>query len=136
MAINDADSVRISVRVPKGYVLIDDVSLTYNYEVTNPLKTVEVEGNKTYFNFTDLDNSVLYAYSVIARNGDVSSISSDIVAVPELNITGIGTAEIASEADANAPVFDLQGRRVAVATQLNRLPKGIYIVNGRKVVVK
>ena len=39
-----------------------------------------------------------------------------------------------------ADVYDLLGRKVGtklnLATDLNRLPAGIYIVNGEKVVVK
>ena len=35
--------------------------------------------------------------------------------------------------NADAPVYDLSGRRVAVNTTL---PKGIYIRNGKKFIVK
>ncbi|MBR6445986.1 MAG: hypothetical protein IKS94_06125, partial [Prevotella sp.] len=34
-------------------------------------------------------------------------------------------------------VFDLQGRKIVNGTSVNgKLPKGVYIVNGRKVVVQ
>jgi hypothetical protein len=40
-------------------------------------------------------------------------------------------------ADLNAPVYNLQGVQVkANASSLKQLPAGIYIVGGRKVVVK
>ena len=133
--LNDADSVRISVRVPQGYVLIDDVSLTYNYEINNPMNTVTLDASKTYYTFSGLDNSILYSYSVVARKGDTNSIASDIIAVPQLSLTGVEGVKSEQE-DVNAPVFDLQGRRVATLQQMNRLPKGLYIVNGKKIVVK
>lgn len=133
--LNDADSVRISVRVPQGYVLIDDVSLTYNYEINNPMNTVTLDANNTYYTFSGLDNSILYSYSVVARKGDTNSIASDIIAVPQLSLTCVEGVKSEQE-DVNAPVFDLQGRRVATLQQMNRLPKGLYIVNGKKIVVK
>ena len=37
---------------------------------------------------------------------------------------------------ADDSVYDLRGRRVASAAQLSSLRKGIYIVNGRKQIVK
>lgn len=44
------------------------------------------------------------------------------------NATGIST--ISSQADGSAAVYDMQGRRLTEA------PKGLYIVNGRKYVIK
>ena len=133
-AINNADSVRITVRVPKGYVLIDDVCLTYNYEVNTPLNTFETD--KTYYTFTGLDNTVLYAYSVIATDGTNSSLSSDTISVQELTVNGIEVKKNDAATEAVVPVFDLQGRRVGTSAEMARLPKGIYIVRGKKVVVK
>lgn len=134
MALNEADSVRISVRIPKGYVLIDDVCLSYNYELNTPLQTVETD--KVAYTFTGLDSDVLYAYSVVATNGTTSSIPSNVVPVPELTINAINVKTADTAEEANAAVFDLQGRRVGTAEEMARLPKGIYIVRGKKVVVK
>ena len=55
--------------------------------------------------------------------------------MPQLSLTGVEGVKSEQE-DVNAPVFDLQGRRVATLQQMNRLPKGLYIVNGKKIVVK
>ena len=52
-------------------------------------------------------------------------------------VTGIdGVTD--DNADMNAPVYDLQGRRVAdrLDAARHRLPAGVYSVGGRKVVVK
>ena len=53
--------------------------------------------------------------------------------------TGIGSTMNEATDGKNGPVYDLQGRRVADrldAAARNSLPAGVYIVGGRKVVVK
>ena len=52
--------------------------------------------------------------------------------------TGIGSTTNEATDGKNGPVYDLQGRRVAdrLADARHRLPAGVYIVGGRKVVVK
>ena len=52
--------------------------------------------------------------------------------------TGIGNVTNEATDGKNGPVYDLQGRRVAdrLADARHRLPAGVYIVGGRKVVVK
>ena len=46
--------------------------------------------------------------------------------------TGIGGVEAPAKQELNAPIYTLDGR--FVGTQLSRLPKGIYLVNGKKMV--
>lgn len=48
--------------------------------------------------------------------------------------SGIGS--IAADTDSNADVYNMQGIRVANAADMNALPAGIYIVNGKKAIVK
>ncbi|WP_315359325.1 peptidase M26 [Prevotella nigrescens] len=52
--------------------------------------------------------------------------------------TGIGSVTNEATDGKNGPVYDLQGRRVAdrLDDARHRLPAGVYIVGGRKVVVK
>ena len=52
--------------------------------------------------------------------------------------TGIGDVTNEANDGKNGPVYDLQGRRVAdrLDAARHQLPAGVYIVNGRKVVVK
>ena len=52
--------------------------------------------------------------------------------------TGIGSTTNEATDGKNGPVYDLQGRRVAdrLADARHQLPAGVYIVGGRKVVVK
>ena len=50
--------------------------------------------------------------------------------------TAIKSADVSAGTAAALGIYDLQGRRVALPQQGSQLPKGIYVVNGRKVVVK
>lgn len=52
----------------------------------------------------------------MARKGDTNSIASDIIAVPQLSLTGVEGVKSEQE-DTNAPVFDLQGRRVLLCSR-------------------
>ena len=49
------------------------------------------------------------------------------------DITGIAAAPTAAPRTASAPVYDLNGRRIGTADAMDALPKGVYIVNGKKV---
>ena len=49
-------------------------------------------------------------------------------------LTSIAAAPIAAPCPASAPIYDLNGRRVGTAEAMDTLPKGVYIVNGKKVV--
>ena len=80
------------------------------------------------------------SYKLAFENGfsETTAINGDItVNVTVSVVTGIdGVTD--DNADMNAPVYDLQGRRVAdrLDAARHRLPAGVYIVGGRKVVVK
>jgi len=51
--------------------------------------------------------------------------------------TGIQQTEVVEISSAQDAVYDLQGRKIATADmRSNRLPKGIYIINGRKTVIR
>ena len=50
------------------------------------------------------------------------------------DITGIATAPAAAPCPASVPVYDLNGRRVGTADAMDALPKGVYIVNGKKAI--
>ena len=80
------------------------------------------------------------SYKLAFENGfsETTAINGDItVNVTVSVVTGIdGVTD--DNADMNAPVYDLQGRRVADRLDVarHRLTAGVYIVGGRKVVVK
>lgn len=53
--------------------------------------------------------------------------------IVEMDDTGIAAAPTVGNQKANAPVYDLNGRRVGTADAIGTLPKGVYIVNGKKI---
>ena len=57
-----------------------------------------------------------------------------IVEKEEGEATGIAAAPAAAPQPKDTPVYDLNGRRVGTADAIAALPKGVYIVNGKKVI--
>ena len=86
---------------------------------------------------TEHSEAMLPAYrAYIQRNGNGAKQLSVII---DGETTGIGDVTNEATDGKNGPVYDLQGRRMA--DQLDdaarrRLPAGVYIVGGRKVIVK
>jgi hypothetical protein len=113
----------------KGKVVIaDDVTTDDNifctlglrssvYVPLIPLDKIGIEGNPSKL----LGNAKTVALIFDVERKDPSAIKS--VAVGDGTPTALG-------------IYDLLGRRVALPQQGSQLPKGIYVVNGRKVVVK
>ena len=80
-------------------------------------------------------------YSLVASLGDdtdllLSGPETDYAKKDANGIEAIGLDERLKMKD-DGSVFDLQGRKIVNGTSVNgKLPKGVYIVNGRKVVVQ
>ena len=55
---------------------------------------------------------------------------------PNSETDGIDMPAVPVDVDMNAPVFDLQGRKMADGLKDAHLAKGIYVINGVKVIVK
>ena len=53
--------------------------------------------------------------------------------IVEMENTSIAAAPTVDSQKASAPVYDLNGRRVGTSDAMDALPKGVYIVNGKKV---
>lgn len=68
------------------------------------------------------------------RNSTLSKMPAKIkiVCIDDDTTTDISEVEVTST-DENAPIYDLNGRFVGRKAQLNNLPKGVYIINGKKV---
>ena len=68
----------------------------------------------------------IYVYDITVKNA-----SGKVLSIDELNVlTGIGEIEAKTTADGKA--YDLNGRYVG--NDLNNLQRGVYIVNGKKIV--
>ena len=53
--------------------------------------------------------------------------------IVEMENTSIAAAPTVDSQKASAPVYGLNGRRICTADAMDALPKGVYIVNGKKV---
>jgi hypothetical protein len=74
----------------------------------------------------------------ITIGGDVN-VTLRSIDYTDPSTVGIQNVENVDRRVENVGVYDLSGRRISVSSassSLSDLPKGIYIVNGRKVVVK
>lgn len=72
-----------------------------------------------------------YAVTAVFAGGESALATSD-----DLIFTGI-TAIGADQVDADhQPVFNLSGQRVGTSSDIHRLPKGVYVVGGKKIVVR
>ena len=78
-------------------------------------------------------NSTVGAFRAYFSNTSMGSTAASLgIIFGEGTTTGISTIEVQSEnADA---IYDLRGQKVGSANQLNSLPKGIYIINGKKII--
>ena len=105
------------------YVTEDITEIPYNYD---DCYDIYMGGQSFYVNPTDAPaNWTKFGIQSVYYGGGERN-ESNIVWSEELT-TGIANVNVDSK---NAVIFDLQGRRVAKAT------KGLYIVNGKKVVLK
>ncbi|MCR4921992.1 MAG: M6 family metalloprotease domain-containing protein [Bacteroidaceae bacterium] len=138
--------VKLSTSAKRAYVgglEIYDGSFTaadFDNQVEAPRRerqtsTYAVTG--TSYPLTDLDTSKRYSYKVRAINERGASEWSNMVAV-ELLKGGSAVAAVRPSTDASRrDAFDLQGRRInqeAIRRTTTPLSKGIYIIDGRKVV--
>ena len=96
------------------------------------------DGTTLSYTVAGLSPDEVYGYSVQVHLGDRLSLMSDTISVDTMSVpNGIHVVDAASQPMA---VYDLQGRRVATLTAGANaaavLPKGIYVVRGKKIVVK
>lgn len=69
----------------------------------------------------------------IVKNGEVSPVKAFSVLIEDNAVTGIGS--VATDTTGSSAIYNLQGVRVGNGST-QALPKGVYVVNGRKVIVK
>ena len=100
------------------------------------------DGNTLYYPDASMTIGAFHAYFQLNGDLTVGDASSDIN-VFVLNFdgeeTGINSTLVSSESVGDGHWYDLSGRKVADAsltTPRSSLPKGIYIHNGKKIVVK
>lgn len=144
-----------------GVVLYSETAGTYNLAITETTNTVENGLAGTVASTYITDEAYVLGYINVAEEGEeeqkeVGFYTAKMTSGQWLNngfkaylpasaitttaqvlrfnfggTTGIEDAIVAPSFDANAPIFDLSGRRV-----MNTVKGGIYIQNGKKFIVK
>ena len=115
-----------------------EVKFTYNNKVA-ATRYANQGGNvklPTAKELLGADYDAQKSYKLAFENGfsETTAINGDItVNVTVSVVTGIDGVT-ADKADTNTPVYDLQGRYLGIS--LDHLPRGIYIVGGKKVIKK
>ena len=76
------------------------------------------------------NEDILLAYEAVApwNNYNICIVESGA------DDTGIEAVEMEGETMSNAPVYDLNGRLVGRKDQMHHLPKGVYVVGGKKII--
>lgn len=105
----------------------------YNQILLNTDKTELFLGDNDlfYYPINDIDARTiggLRAYFIVPQGTDIKKLRANLDGTP----TSLGT--IFDTEESNAPVYNLQGQ--CVGNSLRALKSGIYIQNGKKVVVK
>lgn len=71
-------------------------------------------------------------FTATSGNVQVTAISADLLV--EGDVTAITSATVPAFIAGTTPVYNLQGQKVATYATFLTLPKGLYIINGQKVV--
>ena len=104
------------------YVASDGTVATQKWEV-NKLQKITFEEGKMH---------------VIATDGSTTDVSTasiqKLVFNTEKGITGIEEIQDENQNQAKEEVYDLMGRKLDIA--IDQLPKGIYIIAGKKTLIK
>ena len=139
-------TVNASLRGSKGYSgplyysvrdIADDTSIdvgSVSYVYFQPFAYIEPRKTLIHFPLDRLKNGHTYEVHVEIKDGehrvDVWNNETPRVQFAVFNPLGTGVSTIET-APSNPAVYNLQGTRIA--TPVDRLPKGVYIIDGKKV---
>lgn len=122
----------------------DEIPVAIKHDLVMPLEASEL----TCFAGTQIEITTDYAEPVEVKVNNAAVTAGEdgafkfIVEDPQTDVviskkSTVAITSVTTDTEAaSAPVYNLQGIRVATAGNLSGLPAGIYIVNGRKVAVK
>jgi hypothetical protein len=121
--------------IRKGKQTIDMGYLigTYHAQTTVPADNLFISGNKFYYSTGKTKMQAYRAYFELTDILDRNESASSKITFMFSDTNRIG--ELKSHPADSSAIFDLQGRKVADSVKdLQSLPKGVYIINGKKVV--
>ena len=105
-----------------------------NQETSNEGNTLTLGRNKNgQVGFFKYNGTLIPPYrAYLTRNNIIEGPTSLTIAIGD-DIDGISQPIAPTEKSADAAVYDLSGRRISASSML---PKGIYIIHGKKVVIR
>lgn len=145
--ISDGDVLKIFMEAPQSHTLSYDIDENVNVLVTHDrIAVVASPASHTVFTGTEVSLTPASTFAgepssgLIVKVNDVAIQPADgvytftvdgdtSVSVKKDDQTGIGNVSVSS--DSETMIYNLQG--VRVGNDIDRLPSGIYIVNGRKI---
>jgi len=107
LPLDEAQSVRLTYLHKMGYLLIDDIYVTYRHDEYNWLFPTEVVGTEYYF--CNLDPTVRFSYDVVATDGTNFSAFSNRIDVEQ----PAAIQKLRVDALSEKRLYDLMGRRVS-----------------------
>ena len=108
---------------------------TYVANTVVPCQTLFLSGNKFWYSTGNTLMKAFRAYfDFYDLLPDVEEAETKICFAVDGNLTDI--AGIVKPQNLEVDVYNMQGMRLGKDVDMNRLPKGIYIVNGKKQVIK
>jgi hypothetical protein len=133
------DTSQLTEKEENSKVLNKSFTIYGNYcKLENPNNRCMLGGSLQYIN----DNYVLPPYRWYVKDSRISvsaiPLYSPISIVVNNDVTGIEHMTISDDAQrqvGNETIYDLSGRRIAVS-HLSELPKGVYIIDGKKLTIK
>ena len=109
---------------------------TYVAGTEVPENDLFLSGNQFWYS---TGKTKMKAYRAYFEFADVLTVVEEAAAKVRFNIGGAPTAIegiAAGKYGQDGAVYDLSGRRLSVSSASSVLPKGMYIVNGKKIIIK
>lgn len=130
-----------SVTIPASVTKIDDYAFGYCTSLTLVNSYSEVPPTATAYTFEGIPSECTLHVPVGKKNDYANATGWDVFSniVDDLNSNGVDDVVVdGMNGSDQVTVYTLQGVRVNVTTvdELSTLPKGIYIVNGKKMYVR
>lgn len=125
------DNILVRAKSPVSVMFDGGLSMTGTYARTTLKGSYYISSNKFYYADVDVTMKGYRAYIDVPAGVQVKSFDIDMME------TGIEQIENGKMNIENSPVYDLAGRKVNVQSStynLQSTKKGIYIVNGKKVI--
>lgn len=124
--------------VSVNFVVEDGLDVSVLRDILSPVTDLDTPMDvfpETRFNVSAGETSIKVQ---VGDEPEIKGTSAEFVVTKPTTITinkdVTGIENISAESTANKVVYNLQGIKVADNADLDKLPKGIYIVNGKKVV--